>query len=148
MTAPFVDVATLGPIPDVLTYALPPEWQEVVMPGMRVLVPLGRRLVTGCVVACRGTPPVDAPKFVADLLDDQPALTPELLTLTQWMASYYVASWGEAIRVALPRALQTESVQTATLTAEGKVAPPPDDRTPIQNRILTTLTQYLSLIHI
>ncbi len=144
MPAHFVDVATLGPIPDLLTYALPLEWRGVVTPGMRVLVPLGKRLVTGCVVALRETAPVDAPKLVADLLDDRPALTPELVALTQWMAGYYVASWGEAIRVALPRALQTGSVQTVSLTAKGRVAAH-DERTPLQSRILTLLTQHRSL---
>ncbi|MBI3327073.1 MAG: primosomal protein N' [Nitrospinae bacterium] len=141
MTARFVDVATLGPIPDLLTYALPPEWQEVVTPGMRVLVPLGKRLVTGCVVAWRETSPVDAPKFVADLLDAQPALTHELVALTHWMASYYAASWGEAIRAALPRALQTESVETVALTLEGREASTREHRAPLQVRILSLLAQ-------
>src|SRR6266511_6369758 len=108
MVTHFVDVAPLGHIPDVLTYALPPEWLGVVRPGMRVLVPLGKRLVTGCIVILRDTPPVDTPKFVFLMLRGQPALTSELVELTHWMADYYVASWGETIRAALPRALQTE----------------------------------------
>jgi hypothetical protein len=93
-TARFVDVAPLGPVPELLTYALPPEWQGLVRPGMRVLVPLGRRIVTGCVVAFQETPLIDSPKTIVDLLDNEPALTPDLLALTQWMASYYVATWG------------------------------------------------------
>ena len=113
-TPRFVDVAPLGPVPELLTYTLPPEWQGLVRPGMRVLVPLGRRVVTGCVVAFQENPLVDTPKSIVDLLDDEPALTPDLLALTQWMASYYVATWGETIRTALPRALQSASVQTVT----------------------------------
>ena len=145
MTTYFVDVAPLGPIPDVLSYALPPEWLGVVRPGMRVLVPLGKRLVTGCVVALRDTPAVDTPKFVADLLDDQPALTPELVELTHWMADYYVASWGETIRAALPRALQSDSVESATLTTEGRQATADSHRTALEGRILTSLSQHRSL---
>jgi primosomal protein N' (replication factor Y) len=146
MTAPFVDVVPLGPIPDRLTYALPPEWSGAVTPGMRVLVPLGRRIVTGCVVALRDTPPEGAPpKHVTDLLDDQPALTPELLALTHWMASYYVATWGETIRAALPRALQSESVQVVTLTPAGEQAFAAAQRTPLEGRILTLLERHRRL---
>jgi primosomal protein N' (replication factor Y) len=141
----FVDIAPLGPIPDLLTYALPPEWRGLVRPGMRVLVPLGERVVTGCVVALQETPPVDTPKFVLDVLDDQPALTPDLLLLTQWMAGYYMATWGETIRAALPRALQSGSVQTVTLTAKGKAAAASQARGTIETRILTALAQHRSL---
>src|SRR4051794_32000208 len=70
-TTHFVDVALLGPIPELLTYALPPEWQGLARPGMRALVPLGGRVVTGCIVALQETPPVNDPKFVVDLLDDE-----------------------------------------------------------------------------
>jgi primosomal protein N' (replication factor Y) (superfamily II helicase) len=142
MTARFVDVAPLGPVPDILTYALSEEWQGRVAPGMRVLVPLGKRLVTGCVVHLRDTPPVESPRYVADLLDDQPALTPELMTLTQWMASYYVASWGEAIRAALPGALQTGSMEMIALTDEGKSASMDGVRTPVEKRIMSLLSQH------
>jgi primosomal protein N' (replication factor Y) len=146
MTASFVDVVPLGPIPDLLTYALPPEWGGMVAPGMRVLVPLGKRVVTGCVVTLRQTPPEGAtPKSVTDVLDDQPALTPELLSLTQWMAGYYVATWGETIRAALPRALQTESVQLVTLTPDGEQASTSAPRTPLEGRILALLKQHHSL---
>ncbi len=144
-TVRFIDVAPLGPIPELLTYALPPEWQGLARPGMRVLVPLGGRVVTGCVVALQETPPVDAPKFVVDLLDDEPALTPDLLALTQWMASYYVATWGETIRAALPRALQSGSVQTITLTPKGQTTAAREARSTLESRILTALAQHRSV---
>jgi primosomal protein N' (replication factor Y) len=141
-TTRFVDVAPLGPVPELLTYALPPEWQGLVRPGMRVLVPLGRRVVTGCVVAFQEAPLVQAPKLIVDLLDDEPALTPDLLALTQWMASYYVATWGETIRAALPRALQSGSVQTVTLTPTGQSTAASETRSPLESRILTALAQH------
>ena len=141
----FVDVAPLGPIPELLTYALPAEWQGLVRPGMRVLVPLGGRVVTGCIVAFQETPPVHDAKFVVDLLDDEPALTSDLLVLTQWMASYYVATWGETIRAALPRALQSGSVQTIMLTSEGQSITASAARTTLEGRILTALSQHRSL---
>ena len=140
-TPRFVDVAPLGPVPELLTYALPPEWQELVRPGMRVLVPLGGRVVTGCVVAFQEHPLVDTPKSIVDLLDAEPALTPDLLALTQWMASYYIATWGETIRTALPRALQSASVQTVTLTPAAQSTAASETRSPLESRILAALAQ-------
>jgi primosomal protein N' (replication factor Y) len=90
-------------------------------------------------------PPVGTPKLVLDVLDDQPALTPDLLALTRWMSGYYLATWGETIRAALPRALQSGSMQTITLTPAGKSAATNDDRAPVESRILTALTQHRSL---
>ena len=144
-TTRLVDVAPLGPIPELLTYALRPEWEGLARPGMRVLVPLGGRVVTGCIVAFQETPPINVPKFVVDLLDDEPALTPDLLALTQWMASYYVATWGETIRAALPRTLQSGSVQTVTLTSEGQSVDASEARTALESRILTALGKHRSL---
>jgi primosomal protein N' (replication factor Y) len=144
-TTHFVDVAPLGPIPELLTYALPAAWQGLARPGMRVLIPLGGRVVTGCIVAFQETPPVHDPKFVVDLLDDEPALTSDLLALTQWMANYYVATWGETIRAALPRALQSGSVQTITLTSDGQSTTASAARTALESRILTALSQHRSL---
>jgi primosomal protein N' (replication factor Y) len=142
MTTRFVDVAPLGPVPEVLTYALSDEWEDRVAPGMRVLVPLGHRVVTGCIVDLRDTPAVESPKYVAAVLDDQPALTPELMALTRWMAGYYVASWGEAIRVALPGLLQSGSVEMVALTDEGKAAAMAQGRPSVEQRILNALSQH------
>ena len=144
-TTCYVDVAPLGPVPELLTYALPPEWQESARPGMRVLVPLGGRLVTGCIVAFQDIPPTDGAKFVVELLDDEPALTADLLALTQWMATYYVATWGETIRAALPRALQPGSVQTITLTPQGSSIAEHEARTALENHILSMLVQHRSV---
>lgn len=135
----FVEVVPLGPVPDTLTYALSAEWQGLVKAGTRVLVPLAGRVVTGCVVGILDTPPVDAPKAVLEVLDEQPALTPDLLALTRWMASYYMATWGETLRAALPRALQAGSVATVMLTPEGQAAAANGTHAGVERRILTAL---------
>ncbi len=105
-----VQVALPLPLTQVFTYRVPPEWQEAVRPGCRVLVPFGQRQLTGVVVP--EPPPDPLPsslKPILDVLDDRPALTEELLRLTRWMADYYVCGWGEVIRAALPPGLDIES---------------------------------------
>jgi primosomal protein N' (replication factor Y) len=58
------------------------------------------------------------------------------------MSSYYVASWGETIRAALPRALQSGSVQTVMLSPEARPAVTAEQRTALEHQILTALTQH------
>ena len=84
------------------TYAVAPEFRENLAPGCRVLVPLGRRRVTGFVVAWCEKPEFDRIKAIEDVLDDAPLLTPDLMQLTAWMSDYYLTGWGEVIRTALP----------------------------------------------
>src|SRR5690606_25081684 len=70
---------------------------------MRVRVPFGPRRLIGVVVAtARDNEPDARLKPIEAVLDDRPALTDELLRLTRWIADYYVCSWGEALRAALP----------------------------------------------
>lgn len=109
-TSDIVQVALPLPLSQSFTYRVPSKWRHAVRPGCRVLVPFGRRQLTGVVVP--EPPPEPLPpslKPILDLLDDTPALTDELLQLTRWMADYYVCSWGEVIRAALPPGFEIES---------------------------------------
>src|ERR1051326_6409800 len=96
-TAPIVGVAVIPPIAghERLRYSLPPSLAERVAEGMRVLVPLGRRQVTGIVVDVGGDPPAAPLRDVLDILDDAPLLSADLLSLCRFAAGYYLASLGE-----------------------------------------------------
>jgi primosomal protein N' (replication factor Y) len=77
---------------------------------MRVLVPFGRRHITGYVVNL--TDKWDKPitlKTIADLPDTEPIVNAEMLSLTRWLGDYYQSSWGEAIRCALPAGLENKN---------------------------------------
>jgi primosomal protein N' (replication factor Y) (superfamily II helicase) len=95
------EIVPLTPVEGTFTYRVQVELAEEVVPGTRVLVPFGRRLVTGVVVRLHEGDD-EGLKDVREVLDSRPAVTPELLRLTAWMADYYVCSWGEALRAALP----------------------------------------------
>ena len=87
---------------------------------MRVFASFGRRKLTGYVVALRGKPEGKfTVKSIEDLPDNFPVITPELLSLTQWMADYYRASWGEAIKAALPAGADDEGREIITITETG-----------------------------
>ena len=84
------------------TYRIPAELQGQVAAGCRVLVPLGRRTVTGVVVELSSASMVTGLREIIDLLDPRPVFDRIMLGLTCWIAEYYLCSWEEALRVVLP----------------------------------------------
>ena len=93
----YVEVALPLPLRQTFTYLLPEGLRETARTGSRLLVPFGKRNLTGYVVALHAEldPELeieaDALKEAIELLDEEPLLTPEILKLTQWTADYYAA---------------------------------------------------------
>ncbi len=100
-----VTVAVPVPALPALSYRVP---DGVAAPpvGGRVRVPLGRRVVTGCVVGegdGAGSPA--APGKLRDLLeciDPEPYLPDHVVGLALWVAEYYACGPGEALAAAMP----------------------------------------------
>ena len=108
-----VSVAVPVPFLDALTYAVPVSLQPPVL-GARVRVPVGRRLVTGCVVGVNAEAPVAAVKTIDGVLDTEAVVLPELLDLCRWISEYYVAGLGDAIQLALPPGSVAGNARVAT----------------------------------
>jgi primosomal protein N' (replication factor Y) (superfamily II helicase) len=107
-----------------LTYAVPVPLRPL-EPGTRVLVPLGRRRVTGIVLGSDATPPPSGVKAILDRLDEHPLLSADLLALCEFAASYYQASLAEVLETAVIGGLRAESrrfVRLATPPADGTAA--------------------------
>ncbi len=97
-----ISVAVPVPLLDRLTYAVP---DHLAFPpvGGRVRVPLGPRVVTGCVVALGpSSESIRDVKPVEEVLDADPFLPPRIVDLCHWVAEYYMAGIGDAIGAALP----------------------------------------------
>ena len=112
-----VSVAVPVPFLDHLTYRVPEEL-KVPVAGARVLVPLGTRTVTGCVVS-----PAEGERDLKDLidvLDVEPFLPPDVLELALWVADYYACSSGEAIAAVMPPYAWLESERRAHITDLGR----------------------------
>lgn len=120
----FVDVAVPVKMTGTLTYRLP---DGVEAPrGARVVVPLGQKLVTGFIVAVREELPPDLSevsiKPIVRLVDEEPLVTEEILDLTQWVAEYYFAPWGDVIQAVVPSGLRLASEVTVSITEAGREA--------------------------
>ncbi len=114
-----VEIAVMAPIPRPLTYRVPPRLE--VRAGQRVFVPLGRRRAQGIVLepVVKMAAGVEA-KDILEIVDPEPLLSPELLTLGLWIAEYYVAPPGEVFRTMLPLLQETRRAERLEITALGR----------------------------
>jgi primosomal protein N' (replication factor Y) (superfamily II helicase) len=101
-----VDVALPLPIHRTFTYRV--EGQAPAA-GTRVLVPFQRGERIGWVVGAGDAGPIRGLKSVLSVLEERPSVPGDLLELCHWMADYYVAPLGVAIRAALPSVLSDVS---------------------------------------
>jgi primosomal protein N' (replication factor Y) len=120
------EVAVPLPLPP-LVYEVPDGWRGRLQPGMRVRVQVGSRRLGGVVVAAQATPPAGVTlRRIEKVLDREPVLTPELLELARFTASYYLAPLGEVLRSMLPGDIPPWGEQRIWLTDAGAMATPRD----------------------
>ncbi|MES2764440.1 MAG: primosomal protein N' [Bacteroidota bacterium] len=116
-----IQVALPLPQNRLYTYALPeellpaPGFLKSDLVGIRVLVPFGKRTLTGVIVESEGVEAVEGIREIFELLDERPIFTPSMLNFTKWIADYYLASWGETLKAALPQGMSPQSVLFAEI---------------------------------
>lgn len=122
----YAEVAVPLHVSQTFTYRLPFAWRKDVRLGARLLVPFGRKQLTGYVVALHDEldPAAEIEessiKDAFELFDADPLLTPEVLELTRWVADYYAAPWGEVLKAALPAGINSTVEQILSITQEGR----------------------------
>jgi len=136
---PRIRVAVPVPALDALTYSLPNDFPNPAV-GARVLVPLGKRIMTGIVVGVGEpgpesletaghsqpavsnpqAPPAGALKDIIDVLDEEAFLPEDVVSLTSWIAEYYACGAGDAISAAMPPRAWVESERHAQITDAGQ----------------------------
>ncbi|HEY2322429.1 MAG TPA: primosomal protein N' [Thermoanaerobaculia bacterium] len=119
--AAFAEIALPVAVHGTFTYAIPDGLRDAVRLGSRVEVPLGTKLTTGFVVGLPDSASVEKVKPIRSVLDDEePALTREIIELCRWGAEYYIAPFGEMLRVALPANMSARGKRELRLSdAEG-----------------------------
>ena len=104
-----VSVAVPVPFLDALTYSIP-EHLPVPAVGARVLVEVGNRLRTGCVVDTQEASALAATdadsarnlKAITEIVDLEPFIPPSVAGLCRWVAEYYLCGIGDALAAAFP----------------------------------------------
>lgn len=98
------------PFRNEFTYSIPKEFEAVVKTGVRVVVPFGKRVLTGFVVNISGkTDITETIKPIRDVLDEKPIFDKESLKFYEWISDYYISSLGEALKNCVPYGLDIES---------------------------------------
>ncbi|MBI3766252.1 MAG: hypothetical protein HY277_07095, partial [Ignavibacteriales bacterium] len=126
MTELYVDLAIPVAVNRIFTYSVPHELYHAARRGVRVVAPFGKRTVIGFIVETSLTSQTCAErgktiphiKAIHDILDPEPVLSADLLNLTQWMAEYYFAPWGEVLKAVLVQgaARPAKRIVSATTT--------------------------------
>src|SRR5207237_8095578 len=115
----FCDVALPVPLESVFSYRLDGTAPAV---GARVLVPFRKERMVGVVTRLHDSPPAVEIKPITAVLDEEPALSPALLELGEWIARYYIAPLGEVLRAMLPLVAEFRRAHALRITSIGQQA--------------------------
>lgn len=96
-----------GPSELVFDYAIPDHLK--ILPGCRVRIPLRNREATGTVLRVQEAPQSEFDlRYLTSLVDPEPLITPALLKLAEWIASYYGTPLEQVIRSIIPASIRGE----------------------------------------
>ncbi len=141
----YADVIVPRHIAKAFTYRVPSTLAQTMTIGRRVLVPFGRTMLEGVVTSLSHHLATEIESASIREIhslnhDEQASTTPVLFELSRKVAEYYVAPWGQCLRLILPpRATRKNSRARYVATAQGRAALEaglcPDDLKPILGRI-------------
>ena len=104
----FADIILPLNLPQLLTYGVPHEMQELLHVGMRVEVALGKnKQYSGIVERLHNEKPeAYMVKPIKGIIDEEPVVNEKQLQFWRWIGHYYMATPGEVMQAALPAHLK------------------------------------------
>ena len=120
----FADLAFVLPLARSFRYIVPPALAAAAAPGKRARAPLGGKSAVGFIVAVDDQPPKDglALKEILEIVDAEPAVTPDALELTLRLAAHFGSARGELLAACLPPSRELRTSAKVALTAQGRAA--------------------------
>ncbi len=113
----FAEILLPLPLPKLYTYRVPYEWNELMVPGLRVAVPFGvKKVYSGIVwsISEKGPEGYQA-NYITEILDDEILVESSQREFWEWMARYYMSHLGDVMQVALPAGFRVQSQTKITL---------------------------------
>ncbi|MFJ7940013.1 primosomal protein N' [Peribacillus sp. NPDC096622] len=106
-------------------YRIPEKWNQVIKPGMRVIVPFGPRMVQGFVTGLKAKSDFAKLRFIKEPMDLEPILNDELLQLGDWLTKKAMCFKISALQAMLPAAMKAkyEKVIKVVEDKEGQLPP-------------------------
>ena len=117
----FINVAVSIPSAKPFTYAVPDGMENQIAIGKRVLVPFGRRKVTGYIVGSIPSTEIQSIKNIIELLDTEPLFKAEDLEFYRWTSDYYMHPLGKTLKASLPGGIDVESNLWVSLSDNRKM---------------------------
>ncbi len=106
----FVELVFPLPFRNTFTYSFPKEFTSLAKTGARAVAPFGKRVLTGIIVKVSETTSIkEKIKDVSDILDEKPIFSRKSLKFYEWLADYYLSSFGEALKLGVPSGADIES---------------------------------------
>jgi len=106
----YVEILFPLPFRKAFTYLIPRNLQNQAKIGVRAVAPFGKRTLTGFITNKSKTTSVkDEIKPITDILDELPIVNKEGFRFYEWVADYYLCSFGEALKLAVPYGSEVES---------------------------------------
>jgi primosomal protein N' (replication factor Y) len=107
----FAEIIIPKALPQNYSYSIPEGHENELLPGMRVVVPLGKRkLYTGVVKRIFLAESLEfTAKPILGKEDKYPIILAEQFRFWEWIANYYLCSEGEVMTAAMPSGLKLES---------------------------------------
>ena len=116
MNHSYADVAVPKPVDQIFQYQIPVHLLDQVEVGQRVKIPFGRQVIHGYVVGLSHQASVEKIKSIIEVLDKTPGINPELLSLSQWISSYYLSFPGMTLKMILsPQMVKHKTVRSYLL---------------------------------
>ncbi|WP_413871167.1 DEAD/DEAH box helicase family protein, partial [Desulfobacula sp.] len=133
---PYISVAVSLPVMKSYTYKVPDHLQEFCSPGVRVLVPFGKRRVTGYILAGQESCEGFTAKKILDVLDDHPLFPESEILFFKWISDYYIYPLGDVIKAALPSGFDRHDVSFVSVTQKGRARLDAEGLTPGEKQVL------------
>ena len=151
VSATILRIAVPSPLYRSFDYRLPATAAaHNLQPGVRIRVPFGTRKTIGILLEVSTHTEIDRQRLkpALEILDEAPALSTDILSMTLWASAYYQYPVGEALSTALPvllrkgHPLEAEDETGWRLTTSGRQLDPATlNRAPRQAAVLALLHQ-------
>lgn len=109
MFSKYANIVFNLPVDETFTYSIPIDLQDENKIGVRVLVPFGKRNVTGIVINFCETTDLKTTRPIIKILDAEPVINKEMIDFCTWISEYYYCTVGQVIFSSIPKSTLIES---------------------------------------
>lgn len=106
-------------------YRIPEKWNQVIKPGMRVIVPFGPRMVQGFVTGLKAKSDFAKLRYIKEPMDLEPIINDELLQLGDWLTKEAMCFKISALQAMLPAAMKAKYEKVIKVVEDKKEQLPP-----------------------